>query len=177
MMYSVSSRRCRSSASDFSLIGLHHFSGRPCLRSTPSWDALLGVTLTMGVAAFALGMLRLFSMTRAVTRSNVSTGLDLQSLADDLAKQLGAARSHVLVCAQDRLLALTYGVSGPLCSSRRELKVVLVHELEHVARSGSMRSKDRATPRWTGKSINGKVKRLLAAPRPTARTVRVGAAT
>jgi len=128
--------------------GLHHFTGRPCLSSAPSWDSLLGVALPLGMGlvalgALGLGVVRLTLMARVVARSGMSAGPELQSLTDDLAERLGAAQSRVLLCAYDRPLALTYGMFRPrvLLSTwivehldRRELEAVLVHELEHVAR-------------------------------------------
>ncbi len=127
--------------------GLHHFTGRPCLSSAPSWDSLLGVALPLGMGlvalgALGLGVVRLTLIARVVARNRMSAGPELQSLADDLAERLGAAQSRVLLCAYDRPLALTYGLFRPtvLLSTwmvehldRRELEAVLAHELEHVA--------------------------------------------
>src|SRR5712691_12017694 len=53
--------------------GLHHFTGRTCLRDAPSWDSLLGVALPMGMGLIALGALawgvaRLALMQRVVAR-------------------------------------------------------------------------------------------------------------
>ena len=132
----------------FGLAGLHHFAGRACLRSAPSWDALLGMALPLlmgliALAAFGFGMVRLALMRRVVGRSGVAAGPQLQALADALSERLGAARSHLLLCTYDRPLALTYGLFRPtvLLSTwmvehldRRELEAVLAHELEHVAR-------------------------------------------
>ncbi len=128
--------------------GLHHFTGRTCLRDAPSWDSLLGVALPIGmglvtVGALGLGGVRLTLMARVMARSGVPAGPELQTFADNLAEQLGAARSRVLLHVYDRPLALTCGLFRPtvLLSTwmvehldRRELEAVLAHELEHVAR-------------------------------------------
>ncbi|MFL5658677.1 MAG: M56 family metallopeptidase, partial [Ktedonobacteraceae bacterium] len=128
--------------------GLHHFTGRACLRDAPSWDSLLGVALPFGmglvtVGALGLGGVRLALMSRVMARSGVPAGSELQVLANDLAERLGAARSRVLLHIYDRPLALTCGLFRPtvLLSTwmvehldRRELEAVLAHELEHVAR-------------------------------------------
>ena len=128
--------------------GLHHFTGRTCLRDAPSWDSLLGVALPIGmglvtVGALGLGGVRLTLMARVMARSGVPAGPELQTFADNLAEQLGATRSRVLLYVYDRPLALTCGLFRPtvLLSTwmvehldRRELEAVLAHELEHVAR-------------------------------------------
>src|SRR5436305_1695662 len=59
--------------------GLHHFTGRACLRDAPSWDALLGMALPLGMGlvtlgALGLGLLRVVLMARVATRSGVSAG-------------------------------------------------------------------------------------------------------
>lgn len=127
---------------------LHHFMGRACLSRAPSWDALLGMALPLGMllltlGAFGLGLLRVFLMARAVTHSGIPAGPKLQALADDLAERLGAVRPRVLLRFSDRPLACTSGLFRPtvLLSTwmveqldRRELEAVLAHELEHVAR-------------------------------------------
>jgi beta-lactamase regulating signal transducer with metallopeptidase domain len=82
-------------------------------------------------------------MARVMARSGVPAGPELQTFADNLAEQLGATRSRVLLYVYDRPLALTCGLFRPtvLLSTwmvehldRRELEAVVVHELEHVAR-------------------------------------------
>ena len=127
---------------------LHHFTGRACLSRAPSWDALLGIALPLGMAlatlgALGLGGVRLALMAHVVARSGVPAGPELQALADELAERLGAARTRVLLHAYDRPLALTCGLLRPtvLLSTwmlehldRRELEAVLAHEIEHVAR-------------------------------------------
>ena len=129
------------------LVGLHHFTGRACLRDAPYWDSLVELAIPLGMGlialgALCLGMLRLALMARVVLRRSISAGSDLQSLADDLAERLGAKRTRVRLCVYDRPLALTFGVFRPaiLLSTwmvealdRRELEAVLAHELEHVA--------------------------------------------
>ena len=128
--------------------GLHHFTGRACLRDAPSWDSLLGVALPLGmglvtVGALVLGGVRLILMAQVVARSGETASPELQALADGLAQRLGAARPRVLLRVYDRPLALTCGLFRPtvLLSTwmvehldRRELEGVLAHELEHVAR-------------------------------------------
>jgi hypothetical protein len=130
------------------LVGLHHFSGRACLRNAPFWDAAVEIALPVGMGlvalgALGLGMLRLALMARVVLRRSFPAGPDLQSLADGLADRLSATRAHARLCVYDRPLALTAGVFRPtvLLSTwmvehldRRELEAVLAHELEHVAR-------------------------------------------
>lgn len=128
--------------------GLHHFSGRACLSQAPFWDSALGVALpvAMGAVAFGalvLGVARLALMAWMIARSCALADPKLQSLADDLAAQLGSPRCRVLLRVYDRPLALTSGIVRPtvLLSTwmverldRRELEAVLVHELGHVAR-------------------------------------------
>lgn len=130
------------------LVGLHHFSGRVCLRTAPFWDSALETALPLGMGLIALGalsfgVLRLALITRVVARRGVQASPDLQSLADQLAERLGATHIQVRLCGYDRPLALTCGVFRPtiLLSTwmvkhldRRELEAVLAHELEHVAR-------------------------------------------
>ncbi len=130
------------------LAGLHHFSGRACLRSAPVWDSLLELALPLGMGlivlgALSFGVLRLSLITRVVARRGVRAGPDLQLLADHLAERLGATRAQVRLWGYDRPLALTCGVFRPtiLLSTwmvrhldHRELEAVLAHELEHVAR-------------------------------------------
>jgi len=82
--------------------GLLHFIGQAGLSRAPFWDALLGVTLPLGMAlvmlgAFGLGLLRVILMARNVAHSAVPAGPQLQTLADDLARRLGAARPRVLL--------------------------------------------------------------------------------
>ena len=98
--------------------GLHHFVGRTCLRSAPSWDALLGVALplTMGLVALGalgLGMVRLALMTQVIGRLGVPAGPELQALADALAERLGVVRFRLLLYANHRPLALTCGMFRP----------------------------------------------------------------
>ena len=130
------------------LVGLHHFSGRTCLRNAPSWDYMLGMglPLVMGLialGALCLGILRLVLMTQVLTRRSMLASPELQSLANHLAERLGAARSDVRLCIYDRPLAFTYGLWRPkiILSTwmidhldRREFEAVLAHELEHVVR-------------------------------------------
>jgi Zn-dependent protease with chaperone function len=128
--------------------GLLHFIGQACLSRAPFWDALLGVTLPLGMAlvmlgAFGLGLLRVILMARNVAHSAVPAGPQLQTLADDLARRLGAARPRVLLRPAHQPLAFTSGVvqSTVLLSTwmvehldQHELEAVLAHELEHIAR-------------------------------------------
>jgi len=130
------------------LVGLHHFTGRACLRNAPFWDSAVEIALPLGMGlialgALGLGILRLALMARVVLRRSFSAGSDLQSLVDDLAGRLGAIPPQILLRVYDRPLALTAGVFRPtvLLSTwmvehldRRELEAVLAHELEHVAR-------------------------------------------
>jgi len=100
------------------LVGLHHFTGRACLRDAPYWDSLVELAIPLGMGlialgALCLGMLRLALMARVVLRRSISAGSDLQSLADDLAERLGAKRTRVRLCVYDRPLALTFGVFRP----------------------------------------------------------------
>ena len=102
----------------FGLVGLHHFSGRACLRNAPYWDSLVELAIPLGMSliahgALCLGVLRLTLMARVVPRRSISAGSDLQSLADDLAERLGAKRTRVRLCAYDRPLALTCDVFRP----------------------------------------------------------------
>lgn len=130
------------------LAGLHHFSGRACLRAAPSWDSLVEFAIPLGMGLIALGALclgvvRLVLMARVISSKSVAAGRDLQTLADELAQRLGVPHVPVRLCAYDRPLALTSGVFHPtiVLSSwmvehldRREREAVLEHELGHVAR-------------------------------------------
>jgi Zn-dependent protease with chaperone function len=130
------------------LLGLHHFSGRACLRGAPSWDSLLGMGLPLlmgliALGALCLGILRLALMTQVLRRKSMLANPELQLLADNLAGRLGAAQPDVRLCIYDRPLAFTYGLRRPQIVlstwmidhlDRREFEAVLAHELEHVAR-------------------------------------------
>lgn len=119
-----------------------------CLRGASSWKSLPGVALPLAMGlvvlgALGLGVVRLVLMARIIARLGISADPELQALADNLAKRLGATQSHVLLCVYDRPLALTCGLWKPtvLLSTwmvehldQRELEAVLAHELEHVAR-------------------------------------------
>src|SRR5438874_1026408 len=101
-----------------SLAGLHHFTGRPCLRSAPTWDALFEIVLPVGMGLVALsalgwGVVRLVLMARILTRRGILADPDLQALADSLAQRLGTPGPCVRLCASDRPLALTYGMVRP----------------------------------------------------------------
>lgn len=128
--------------------GLHDVIGYNCFLSIPTWDALLGVVLPLGMgvvvlSAIGLGVVRLVLMALTVTRRGVFADSELQTLANILAQQLNAPRSRVLLYFYDRPLAFTCGVFRPMVLlstwmvehlDRRELEAVLAHELEHVAR-------------------------------------------
>lgn len=131
-----------------SIAALHHFVGRACFLDAPTWDYTLGVALPLGMGVIALGglglgIVRVTLMARLFGRWGTPAGPELDALTDDLARQLGAPRPRVLVCAYGRPLALTCGLVRPtlLLSTwmverldRRELEAVLAHELGHVAR-------------------------------------------
>lgn len=128
--------------------GLHHFVGRACFMSAPTWDYTLGVALPLTMGGIALGglalsMIRLVLLAWVMARRSVPAEPQLQAVADALAERLGAARPQVRLCSYDRPLALTYGLWRPtvLLSTwmvrqldRRELEAVLAHEIGHVAR-------------------------------------------
>ena len=128
--------------------GLHHFVGRACFMSAPTWDYTLGIALPLLMGVIALGglgqgVIRLALLTWVMARRSVPAEPRLQMLADALAEPLAAARPQVRLCAYDQPLALTYGLWRPtvLLSTwmvrqldRRELEAVLAHEIGHVAR-------------------------------------------
>ena len=134
------------------LAGLYHLTGRVCFThrapGAPVWDYTLGLALPLlmalvAVGALVLGLIRLLMMRRLVTRRGVPAGIEIQTLAEQLAGQLGASCPRVLICAYNRPLALTCGLWEPtvLLSTwmidqldRRELEAVVAHELAHVAR-------------------------------------------
>lgn len=128
--------------------GLHHFVGRACFISAPTWDYTLGVALPliMGIIALGglgLGVIRLVLLAWVMARRSVLAEPQLQALADALVERLQVARPQVRLCSYGRPLAITYGLWQPtvLLSTwmirhldRRELEAVLAHEIGHVAR-------------------------------------------
>lgn len=125
-----------------------HFAGRHCFLGAPSWDRHLAAALPLGLAlialgAVALGVARLGLMYWLLARRGVFARADVQARAASLSAELGMPPARVLVYADDRPCAITYGLFRPtvLLSNwmveqldRRELESVLAHELAHVAR-------------------------------------------
>jgi len=128
--------------------GLHHFAGQTCFIGAPPWDYTLSVGLPLAMSFVALGacllgIIRLLLMQRLMGARGVPAGPELQATVGELAHRLGARGPRILVCADDRPVALTYGLVRPtLLLSRwmlgrldgRELESVLAHEMAHVAR-------------------------------------------
>ncbi|MBI4505975.1 MAG: M56 family metallopeptidase [Chloroflexi bacterium] len=134
------------------LAALHHFAGRTCFLGAPSWDYALGMALPLGLGLIALGglglgLVRVVLLERVLGSKSLPANLEIQSVADRLAEQIGAARTSVLLCTLNRPLALTYGLRRPriLLSTwmvehldRGELAAVLAHELGHIDRRDYM---------------------------------------
>ena len=128
--------------------GLHHFSGRPCLVTAPSWDASLEVVVPLGMGflaggVFAFGLIRLALIACLVKRKGVSAPVDLQRSAEALAQRRGGVLPvRVVLTVADRPIAFVSGVFRPVVLlstwmlehlDQRELEAVLAHEMEHVA--------------------------------------------
>lgn len=134
------------------LASLHHFAERTCFLGAPPWDYALGMALPLGLGLVALGglglgALRVVLLHHVLERKSQPAHSEVQSIADRLAEQIGAARTRVLLCALNRPLALTYGLRRPriLLSTwmvehldHRELEAVLAHELGHIDRRDYM---------------------------------------
>lgn len=120
--------------------------GELCMRAL-SWNALVSLVLllTMGLialGALGLGLVRLALMAWFITRQKGATDPELQALVESLAQRLNAPHPRVLLCINERPLALTYGLFRPtmLLSTwildsldQGEREAVLAHELEHIA--------------------------------------------
>jgi Zn-dependent protease with chaperone function len=127
---------------------LHHFLGRPCFLSAPTWDELLGTTLLLGVGVIALfglslGIVRLALLVRLVSRRGTLTDAALQATASRLAQRRGTTTPRVRLCIYDQPVAFTCGLRRPVILlstwmvdhlDQQEMEGVLAHELEHVAR-------------------------------------------
>jgi hypothetical protein len=128
--------------------GLSHVAGRICLIALPPWGETFSVLLFLamglvGIGAVGLGCLRLWLLAWRLPRPLLAAPPTLRELGNGLAQQLGVSPPSILVCPQNRPLALTSGLWRPtvILSSwmlahldRRELEAVLAHEISHIAR-------------------------------------------
>ena len=119
-----------------------------CVLGALSWNALVSFVLLLAMllialGALGLGLVRLALLTRFIARQQGMIDPHLQELAERLAQRLHAPHPRVLLCSNDRPLALTYGLLRPrvLLSTglldlldAAEREAVLAHELEHMAR-------------------------------------------
>ncbi len=128
--------------------GWHHFICHICFVGAPLWDMMLGAVIPVVMACIALvaivlGLLRLFLMSRVVTRNALFVHTDIQTYVDELGHQMGTGHTYVVLTYSEHPLAFTCGIFRPMIVlstwmvehlDRRELEAVLAHEMEHVAR-------------------------------------------
>lgn len=122
--------------------------GELCMLGALSWNTLVSFVLLLvmvliALGALGLGLVRLALMTRFIARQQGATDPRLQALVERLAQRLNAPRPRVLLCMNQRPLALTCGLFRPTMVlstgmlemlDQGEREAVLAHELEHMAR-------------------------------------------
>jgi beta-lactamase regulating signal transducer with metallopeptidase domain len=128
--------------------GWHYFICHICFVGAPLWDVMLGAVLQvvmLGIAlvAVGLGLVRLFLMSKIVTRYGLFTDPEIQIHADELGRNMQIGHVRVWLTCSQQPIAFTYGIFQPIVVlstwmiehlDQRELEAVLVHEMEHVAR-------------------------------------------
>ena len=128
--------------------GWHSFLCHICFLGTPLWDIMFGTVLHVvmtGIAlgAVGLGLVRLFLMSKVVTRYRLFTDSEIQTHADELVQRMQIGHVRVLLTCSEQPVAFTCGIFRPMIVlstwmvdqlDPHELEAVLVHEMKHVAR-------------------------------------------
>lgn len=119
-----------------------------CLLNAFSWNMLASFVLRLSMVlialgALGLGLVRLALMAWFIARQQGGANAELQALTESLAQRLNIPCPRIVLCANDRPLALTYGLFRPTMVlstwmldtlDQGELEAVLAHELAHIAR-------------------------------------------
>ncbi|HEV2126367.1 MAG TPA: M56 family metallopeptidase [Chloroflexota bacterium] len=134
------------------LSAIHHFAGRLCFLTAPTWDFILGVAVpvAMGLVALvalAVGVLRLALLARGIGHTALPTDPEITARVARIADCLQVSAPAVTLYPLSRPLALTWGILRPRIVlstwmlehlDEQELEAVLAHEVAHVARRDSL---------------------------------------